>query len=46
MGGFNGTLRLNTVERYHLDKNQWEMIEPMNRKRSDAGAASLGDNVS
>lgn len=45
MGGYNGRIRMNSVERYDPDANQWELITPMLRQRSDASAASLGDKV-
>lgn len=45
MGGYNGHSRLDSVERYDPDRNQWEILAPMRRLRSDAGAAALGDNV-
>lgn len=41
MGGSDGNLRQNSVERYNKFKNQWSLIEPMNRHRSDASAATL-----
>lgn len=46
MGGYNGRIRMNSVERYDPDANQWELISPMLRQRSDASAASLQDKVS
>lgn len=46
LGGYNGRTRMSSVERYHPDKNQWEMITPMNKQRSDASAASLGGKAS
>lgn len=30
MGGFNGEMRLNSVERYDPATNQWTLIESMN----------------
>lgn len=45
MGGYNGRIRMNSVERYDPDANQWELITPMLRQRSDASAASLEDKV-
>ena len=45
LGGYNGHTRLDTVERYDTDRNQWEMLSPMKRLRSDAAAVALGENV-
>lgn len=45
MGGYNGRMRMNSVERYDPDANQWELVTPMLRQRSDASAASLEDKV-
>lgn len=45
MGGYNGRIRMNSVERYDPDANQWELISPMLRQRSDASAAALQDKV-
>lgn len=41
MGGFDGHHRLNTVEKYNFDRNQWTMVAPMVSQRSDACAAVL-----
>lgn len=36
---------MNSAERYEPQKNQWEMIPPMNRQRSDASAAALRNKI-
>ena len=36
---------MNSGERYEPQRNQWEMIPPMHRQRSDASAASLRDKI-
>lgn len=41
MGGFDGHHRLNTVEKYNFDRNQWTMVAPMVSQRSDACATVL-----
>ncbi|KAL2737104.1 kelch-like protein 10 [Vespula maculifrons] len=43
--GYNGRTRMNSAERYEPQKNQWEMIPPMNRQRSDASAAALRNKI-
>lgn len=43
MGGFNGEIRLNTVERYDPMTNQWTLIESMNHVRWDYMKADLTD---
>lgn len=45
MGGFNGEIRLNTVERYDPTTNQWTLIESMNYVRSDAHACVLNSKI-
>lgn len=45
MGGYNGRMRMSSVERYDPDRNQWELIASMQQQRSDASAASLLDKV-
>ena len=42
MGGFDGHVRLNTVERFDPSTNQWSFIFPMLHQRSDAKASVLG----
>uniref|UniRef100_A0A3B4BL20 BACK domain-containing protein n=1 Tax=Periophthalmus magnuspinnatus TaxID=409849 RepID=A0A3B4BL20_9GOBI len=32
IGGYDGEVRLETVERYFLETNQWTMVTPMNEK--------------
>lgn len=46
MGGFNGRTRMNSVEKYDPVLNQWELLTPMNKQRSDASAASLNNKAS
>lgn len=40
-GGFDGTNRHCSVERYNPVRNQWQMVADMNSVRSDAGAAGV-----
>ena len=37
--------RLDTVEKYSIETNQWSTVEPMKKKRSDAGVALLKNDV-
>jgi hypothetical protein len=46
LGGHNGRKRMNSVERYSPDLNQWQIMPPMHCVRSDASAASLNGKVS
>lgn len=41
LGGFDGRARLDSAERYDPNTNQWVMISPMKRHRSDASAAAF-----
>ncbi|GFO21309.1 kelch-like protein 10 [Plakobranchus ocellatus] len=41
MGGFDGHVRQNSVERFTKETNQWSMIRPMHHQRSDASATTL-----
>ena len=41
MGGFDGHVRQNSVERYNPATNQWSLVQPMNHQRSDASATTL-----
>lgn len=45
MGGYNGRIRMNSAERYDPVINQWQMISPMQKQRSDASAAALNGKV-
>lgn len=45
LGGYNGRNRMNSVERYDPEKNQWELITPMQKQRSDASAATVYDKI-
>jgi kelch-like protein 10 len=45
MGGFDGSVALNTAERYDYQTNQWSMIAPMNEKRCSAGGAVLNGKI-
>jgi len=44
-GKNNQNQRLNSVEMYSISRNQWYMVRPMNKIRSDAGAATLKGNI-
>lgn len=37
IGGFDGHNRLNTVECYHPENDEWSMVTPMQTMRSGAG---------
>lgn len=41
IGGFDGQNRLDTVERYHPEKDEWQYVSSMSTKRSGAGWFSL-----
>lgn len=41
IGGFNGTDRLATVECYHPENNEWNVVPSMNCGRSGAGNINL-----
>ena len=45
IGGYNGSIRFNTVECYDPDTNQWSMTKPMNQIRSDACAVTNGIKI-
>lgn len=45
MGGFNGEIRMNSVERYDPTTNQWSLIESMNYVRSDAHACVVDNKI-
>lgn len=45
LGGYNGRNRMSSVERYDPEKNQWELITPMLKQRSDASAATLQEKI-
>ena len=44
-GGYNGGERSKTAERYSVENNQWDFIQPMHQVRSDAGSAVLNGKV-
>jgi len=41
IGGWNGTRRLKTAERYDCKMNMWSNIAAMNVERRDASATAL-----
>ena len=45
IGGYNGRLRFNTVECFDPNTNQWTMIKPMNKVRSDACAVAYDNKI-
>lgn len=45
MGGFNGEIRMSSVERYDPATNQWSLIESMNYVRSDGHACVVGNKI-
>lgn len=44
-GGFNGSLRVRTVDVYDPVKDVWTTVKPMEARRSTLGAAVLEGNV-
>ena len=42
VGGFDGVNRLNSVECYHPENDEWRMVAPMNTTRSGAGRWKIG----
>jgi len=46
MGGYSGFgNRLKSAEIYDVDRNQWSLLPPMNKTRSDAGCCSSGGKI-
>jgi kelch-like protein 10 len=45
IGGFNGNIRLNSVEKYSLDADAWSHVQPMKVHRSDASAVTYGNLI-
>lgn len=43
VGGFNGSLRVRTVDVYDGVRDQWSGVPSMQERRSTLGAAVLGD---
>lgn len=43
VGGFNGSLRVRTVDMYDGVRDQWSAVPSMQERRSTLGAAVLGD---
>lgn len=43
VGGFNGSLRVRTVDVYDGARDQWSSVSSMQERRSTLGAAVLGD---
>lgn len=43
VGGFNGSLRVRTVDMYDGGRDQWTTMASMQERRSTLGAAVLGD---
>lgn len=43
VGGFNGSLRVRTVDVYDGARDQWSAVPSMQERRSTLGAAVLGD---
>ena len=37
--------RLSTAERYDINKNQWYDIQPMSKRRSNAGIATVNSII-
>lgn len=45
IGGFDGIDRLNSVECYHPENDEWSMVAPMHDCRSGAGVVNLGQFI-
>ena len=45
VGGYNGQLTVNTVERYDPRTAEWQMITEMSTERSMLGVASLNGEL-
>ena len=45
IGGNYMNERLSTAERYDINKNQWYDIQPMSKRRSDAGIAAVNSII-
>ena len=45
IGGNYQMGRLETVEKYSIQSNQWSQVEPMKKRRSDAGVALLKNDI-
>lgn len=45
VGGFNGTERLASVERYHPENNAWSFVPSMTCGRSGAGVAAINQYI-
>jgi kelch-like protein 10 len=44
LGGFDGSVRLNTAEKLNIETNEWTRIAQMHTQRSDASASILDGN--
>ncbi len=45
IGGFNGSARLNTVERYDPRTDRWDTLSQMGAKRSNFGVENIEENI-
>lgn len=45
VGGFNGSLRVKTVEVYDTQSDSWSTGPPMSARRSTLGVAVLGNKI-
>jgi len=41
VGGYDGESRLSTVECYHPENNEWQLVAPMSVTRSGAGELTV-----
>jgi len=41
VGGYDGESRLSTVECYHPENNEWQLVAPMSVTRSGAGKLAV-----
>ena len=45
VGGFNGSLRVKTVDEYDPVKDGWQPVASMDARRSTLGVAVLNDHI-
>lgn len=45
VGGYDSSCQLRSVERYNVDKKQWEFVAPMNSPRSALSVAVISNQL-
>lgn len=45
VGGFNGSLRVRTVDVYDPEQDKWSTVAPMEARRSTLGVAVLNGSI-